>query len=209
MKNYIEISVDINLKIKRRITDYELLESCKSGDQRAFYQLYSQYKGEVAKIVAHLLGPEAEAEDIIQEIFVQLYKSLPNFKYQSRFSTWLYRISVNTVLQYLRKRYKSGNLVSIEADDNLRKMLLNSESSSSPEKEVLDREYIKIVYELLDTLSPKKRIVFILSEIEGKSPQEIAEIVGAPVFTVRTRLFYARKEFYQKILQHPAFKEKG
>ena len=201
------ISVGVNLKIKRRITDYELLESCRNGDEKAFYKLYKLYKGEVAKIVAHILGPDAEAEDIIQEIFLQLYKSLPNFKYQSKFSTWLYRISVNTVLQYLRRRYRNINSVSLDSDTNLKRKLLQKEATDQPEKEVSNKEYIDIVYEVLNTLSPKKRIVFILSEIEGKSPKEIADIVGAPVLTVRTRLFYARKEFYRKILEHPAFKE--
>ncbi len=110
-------------------------------------------------------------------------------------STWLYRVCINVALQRLRKRRR---LAEVPADD-----VAESVTEETPERGLDTRRRLDAVYRILDHLSPKKRVVFVLHEIEGREPKEIAQLVGAPVLTVRTRLHYARKEFYARASNDP------
>src|SRR6185295_2520243 len=123
------------------------------------------------------------------------FRSIGRFRGDARLSTWLYRVCVNVALQRLRKRKR---LAEVPGDD-----LPERASGETPERGLDNRRRLDAVYRLLDELSPKKRVVFILHEIEGREPKEIADIVGAPVLTVRTRLHYARKEFYKRAADEP------
>lgn len=199
--------ITTGLKKGRVQTDYDLLAKCQQGDERSFYSFYNIYKNDIQKMILHLLGPDDEIDDVIQDVFLQIYKSLNSFKYNSKFSTWLYRLTINTVLQHLRKKYKKGNReVNLDDNDDIYNSIAFNSEATTPEDDLHKKERIKAVYITLNTLAPKKRIVFILHEIQGLQPEEIAKMVGAPVLTVRTRLFYARKEFYKKIVDHPTFK---
>jgi RNA polymerase sigma-70 factor (ECF subfamily) len=104
-------------------------------------------------------------------------------------------VCVNVALQRLRKRKR---LAEVPGDD-----LPEAQSGETPERGLDTRRRLAAVYRILDELSPKKRVVFVLHEIEGREPREIASIVGAPVLTVRTRLHYARKEFYARAAEDP------
>jgi RNA polymerase sigma-70 factor (ECF subfamily) len=138
-----------------------------------------------------MLGPgRGDLEDVLQEVFIEVFRSIARFRGDAKITTWLYRVCVNVALQRLRKRKRraevSGDTVTERVTDE------------TPERELDNRRRLDAVYRILDELSPKKRVVFILHEIEGREPKEIASIVGAPVLTVRTRLHYARKEFYAR-----------
>jgi len=144
-----------------------------------------------------MTGPGAEVEDLVQEVFLQVARSLDGFEDRARFSTWLYRVTVNVVLMHRRAAGRRPRLV----EEGLAPPALDVAASAD---EVVDgRARLHAFYSLLGQLSDKKRTVFVLHEVEGLSPAHISEIVGAPVLTVRTRLFYARREMKRLIVAEP------
>jgi RNA polymerase sigma-70 factor (ECF subfamily) len=169
----------------------DLVARCQRGEKEALGELYRLYRAEVARNLHRMLGPgRGDLEDVLQEVFIEVFRSIARFRGDAKITTWLYRVCVNVALQRLRKRRRraevSGDTVTERVTDE------------TPERELDNRRRLDAVYRILDELSPKKRVVFILHEIEGREPKEIAGIVGAPVLTVRTRLHYARKEFYAR-----------
>jgi len=176
-----------------------LVERAGAGDIGAFRALYARHRGDVARLVHRMMGPAPDAEDVLQEVFFQVHKSLKDFRGQSKFTTWLHRVTVNVVLMH-RRSAKSRPVLAEELPSDVSA----DHRSPLPDEEVDRRLRTRAFLRLLDKLGDKKRTVFVLHELEGVPPQEIAEIVGAPVLTVRTRLFYARRELEAMIAQEPA-----
>ena len=131
---------------------------------------------------------------MLQEVFIEVFRSIARFRGDAKVTTWLYRVCVNVALQRLRKRKRRAEVSSEEVAERAPDLRAPRRPSATSTSAAASHA----VYRILDELSPKKRVVFILHEIEGREPKEIAGIVGAPVLTVRTRLHYARKEFYAR-----------
>jgi RNA polymerase sigma-70 factor (ECF subfamily) len=144
-----------------------------------------------------MTGREADLEDIVQEVFLQVFRSLPDFRGQAKFSTWLHRVTVNVVLMSRRRARSRPVLTSDETGKH------EPEERRLPDQEVVRNQRIAAFRRLLDRLSDKKRTVFILHELEGMAPARIAEVVDCPVLTVRTRLFYARRELAEMMRSEP------
>lgn len=175
-----------------------LVERCASGDARAFEELYNEYRDMVARLVRNVAGPRNDLEDIVQEVFLQVHKSIASFQGASKFTTWLYRLTVNVALQYIKsKKHRTMPYLPIESRRDL------STDEPSPERQAWGNERWRILMGLLEGLSEKKRIVFVLHEIEGVEAREIARILSIPTLTVRTRLFYARKAIYDRLARNP------
>jgi RNA polymerase sigma-70 factor (ECF subfamily) len=173
-----------------------IIERCQKGDRDALGEFYRLYRAEVARNLHRVLGPgRGDLDDVLQDVFIEAFRSIGRFRGDSKLTTWLYRVCVNVALQRLRKRRR---LAEVSGDE-----VAESTSDETPERGLDARRRLDAVYRILDRLSPKKRVVFILHEIEGREPKEIAAIVGAPVLTVRTRLHYARKEFYAHVATEP------
>jgi RNA polymerase sigma-70 factor (ECF subfamily) len=175
-----------------------LVERCQAGDTEAFRQLFQQHREDVARLAQRMLGRSTDLDDIVQEVFLQVHRSIKDFRYGARFSTWLYRVTVNVVLMH--RRSAKSRPVFGEAPEG------HAAVDNRPfADEQLDRQRrIAAFHRLLDRLSEKKRLVFVLHELEGLAPAEIAKVVGAPVLTVRTRLFYARRELLAMLAEEPA-----
>ncbi len=175
-----------------------LVARAAGGDVAAFRQLYERHRGDVARLVYRMLGARADFEDVIQEVFVQVYRSLKDFRGQSKFSTWLHRVTVNVVLMHRRSaRSRPVFTDPLPADPA-------GTEDARPDEDAERRERVRAFGRLLDRLPDKKRVVFVLHELEGLPPSEIARIVGAPVLTVRTRLFYARRDLEAMLRDEPA-----
>jgi RNA polymerase sigma-70 factor (ECF subfamily) len=175
----------------------DLVRRSQRGDRIAFAELFRRHRGDVSRLVFRMLGPSADIEDVVQEVFLQVHKSLGEFRGQAKFTTWLHRVTVNVVLMVRRAArsrpvFSGEPLSDVEPD---RRLL--------PDEDAARRQRIAAFRRLLDRLPEKKRTVFILHEIEGMSPAEIGEIVDAPVLTVRTRLFYARRELAEMMREEP------
>lgn len=175
----------------------ELVARCQSGDRTAFSDLFRRHRTDVARLVQRMMGHSPDLEDVIQEVFFQVHRSIKDFRGQSRFSTWLYRVTVNVVL--MQRRSAKSRPVLVGAPDGL----TPTAAGPLPDEDAARRARVAAFGRLLDRLSEKKRTVFVLHELEGLQAVEISEIVGAPVLTVRTRLFYARKELAEMLRDEP------
>ena len=183
----------------RAVTDLTVLvERCKAGDSLAFREVFRNHRADVARLVLRMTGRPGDLEDLVQEVFLQVYRSIKDFRGQSRFSTWLYRLTVNVVLMQ-RRAARSRPVLQAASDDSF-----GADARELPDDQLSRARRVAAFYRLLDRLSDKKRAVFVLHELEGLSPSEVAKVVSAPVLTVRTRLFYARRELLEMLRDEPA-----
>jgi RNA polymerase sigma-70 factor (ECF subfamily) len=179
-----------------------LIAKAAAGDTTAFRAIYTRHRVDVARLVFRMLPPErrsADTDDVVQEVFFQVYRSLKDFRGQSKFTTWLHRVTVNVVLMH-RRSAKSRPVLTDEAPADL----TIDRAAGMPDEEAARHERMRAFSRLLERLAEKKRVVFVLHELEGVTPTEIAKIVGAPVLTVRTRLFYARREIEEMLADEPS-----
>lgn len=175
----------------------ELVRRAQRGDAAAFAELFRRHRDAVVRIAFRMLGPDADLEDVVQEVFLQVFRSLPDFRGQAKFSTWLHRVTVNVVLM-IRRRARSRPVLTPDETGKH-----EPSETRLPDQELLREQRLAAFRRLLDRLSDKKRTVFVLHELEGMAPAQIAEIVDCPVLTVRTRLFYARRELAQLMRSEP------
>jgi RNA polymerase sigma-70 factor, ECF subfamily len=179
-----------------------LLEKSKAGDIAAFEQLIECYQRKIYNIALRIVGNYDDANDLAQEVFIRIYKSIGNFKQQSSFSTWIYRITTNVCLDDIRKR-KNRKVISldeeIKLDDGEMKRQIVSDDPL-PEDMAEKSEMRKIVNDAINRLSEEHRIVIVLRDIQGFSYEEIAQIVKCPEGTVKSRINRAR-QVLKNILQ--------
>lgn len=178
--------------------DDGLIAKAATGDTVAFKRVYERHRSDVARLVYRMLGARSDLDDVIQEVFFQVFKSLKDFRGQSKFSTWLHRVTVNVVLMH-RRAARSRPVYAEEAVHDI----TPDHENVAPDEDADRRERVRAFGRLLDRLADKKRVVFVLHELEGIAPTEIAKIVGCPVLTVRTRLFYARREIEALMVEEP------
>lgn len=182
--------------VARPVEVDELVRRSQGGDREAFAELFRRHRSDVARLVFRMLGPTADAEDVVQDVFLQVHRSLGDFRGQAKFSTWLHRVTVNVVLM-VRRAARSRPVFAAEISD------AEPDRGVLPDEDAARRQRVSAFRRILDKLPEKKRTVFILHELEGMAPMDIAEIVGAPVLTVRTRLFYARRELCDMMRDEP------
>jgi RNA polymerase sigma-70 factor (ECF subfamily) len=152
-------------------------------------QLFRNHFDDVYRAVAHMLGPsasDADLEDLTQQVFVAAHRSLPRFRGESKPTTWLYGIAYRTVLVFLRSRRRRNRLLSALAHEPA--------PQKDPQRQVEQRQTLHQLWTLLMRIKPKKRLVFVLYEVEGLSGPEIAAALDIPENTVWTRLHHARRE---------------
>ena len=177
-----------------------LVQRCQGGDEEAFLALYRRHRPDVTRLVQRLLGRTADVEDVTQEVFLQVHRSLKDFRYGSRFSTWLYRVTVNVVLMQRRAQRSRPQLV--DASETA----VTEDLGPLPDEQIAQRRQVRALCRILERLSDKKRTTYLLHDIEGLPPADIARMVGAPVLTVRTRLFYARREIVGRMSEEPSLR---
>ncbi len=172
--------------------DRALVERALAGEEAAFRQLFVRHREDASRVVYRMLGPSPEVEDVVQEVFLHVYRSLKTFRGDSRFSTWLYRLAVNVTRMHLRRKRSRPRF----ADVDLPEGPAEDAVVLDPAEQVDQRARVRALYTLLEGITEKKREVIVLHDFEGMPAKEIADTLGIPVLTVRTRLFYARKELY-------------
>jgi RNA polymerase sigma-70 factor (ECF subfamily) len=168
----------------------ELIERAKHGDAEAFQALYDKHKRRVYSLCLRMTANTAEAEDLTQEAFLQLYRKIATFRGESAFSTWLHRLSVNVVLMQLRK--KSLPVVSLEettqgGEDDTPKKDFGAEDLALAGS--LDRLQLQ---KAVEDLPPGYRMIFVLHDVEGYEHNEIAKIVGCSIGNSKSQLHKAR-----------------
>jgi RNA polymerase sigma-70 factor (ECF subfamily) len=167
----------------------ELIRLAQNGSREAFSTLVQAYKNKVFSLAMSLTGNRETADDLSQEVFIKAYLAIPKFRFRSEFGTWLYRIAVNRIKDYLRKASRRKE-VSLEAIGEQEGILVGDQESR--EREAVEERRRRLVHEVLRELPPKQQIILSLRDIQGYSYEEIARILKISAGTVDSRLFRAR-----------------
>lgn len=184
-----------------REIDHELVLRAQRGDKRAFGLLVDKYQRKLARLLSRMIRDQTEIEDVVQESFIKAYRALPNFRGDSAFYTWLYRIGINTAKNYLvsmgRRPTVSTDIEIEDAEnfdsgDELR-------TTETPESSMMTKQIAQTVNDTVAALPEELRTAITLREIEGLSYEEIATIMGCPIGTVRSRIFRARETIALKL----------
>ena len=182
--------------------DEALVERARRNEPGAIELLYDRHAAAVYRRLSHLVGPDPEREDLMQEVFVDLFHQLGSYRGEASLRTYLFRIVSNKAHDHLRQRQRqrraTGETPRFSAIDDPDHGDLRS-SAPSPEDRVGHAQELALVGQALDKLSPKKRIAFLLRVVENLSLKEIAQQVGATVFTVAQRIRYADRELHRLI----------
>ncbi|AOW76655.1 RNA polymerase sigma factor RpoE [Colwellia sp. PAMC 20917] len=180
--------------------DQKLVERVQRGDKNAFNLLVTKYQHKVANLVSRYVKNHSDVPDIVQEAFIKAYRALPNFRGDSAFYTWLYRIAVNCAKNHMvaSNRKPPGSDIEVE-DAEIYDSGEALRENASPEKLLLTNEIKKVIFETIEQLPNDLRTAINLRELEGLSYEEIAHIMDCPVGTVRSRIFRARDAVDKKI----------
>ncbi|BFM11678.1 RNA polymerase sigma factor RpoE [Simiduia litorea] len=174
-------------------TDQMLVERVQKGDKRAFDLLVIKYQHKVASIVSRYIRDSFEVNDVVQESFIKAYRAIPNFRGDSAFYTWLFRIAVNTAKNYLVARSRRPPAQGVDAEDAEFLAADYMQDVDTPEGLHFKDELEALVAKTIEGLPEDLRSAVMLREIDGKSYEEIADIMACPVGTVRSRIFRARE----------------
>ena len=175
-------------------TDENLVKQTQRGDKAAFNLLVIKYQHRVAKLVSRFVHNHQEAEDVVQEAFIKAYRAIGKFRGESQFYTWLYRIAVNTAKNYLVSRSRKPPASDLDAEE-AETMSVGARLTdiATPERNMLADEIAGTVRRVIEELPEDLRTALTLREFEGLSYDDIANAMGCPVGTVRSRIFRARE----------------
>ena len=181
-------------------TDKQLVQRVQKGDRRAFDLLVLKYQQKIMSLIGRYVHDTDEVQDVAQEAFVKAYRALPNFRGDSAFYTWLYRIAINTAKNHLvsRSRRPPGRDVDLE-DAQFMDSADQLRDAQSPENSLFGDELRVVVNETLAELPDDLRAAVTLREFDGLSYEEIAEVMECPVGTVRSRIFRAREAIDKRV----------
>ncbi|TVQ72478.1 MAG: RNA polymerase sigma factor RpoE [Oceanospirillales bacterium] len=180
--------------------DQLLVERVQAGDKRAFDLLVKKYQHKIIGLISRYIYDHHEAMDVAQEAFIKAYRALPNFRGDSAFYTWLYRIAINTAKNHLVARGRRPPDTDVDAEDA---QYFESDSDlrdiENPENALYKDELQRAINQVLEKLPEDLRVALTLREFEGMSYEEIAQVMDCPVGTVRSRIFRAREAIDNEI----------
>ncbi len=181
--------------------DRELVARVQGGDMAAYDELIRRHQRKIYQLVYHMTANREDAEDLTQDVFVKAYKVLPQFKGDSSFYTWVYRIAVNQTINYLKKRNRRSAMSLDDLDQAVERDpgYVELRARESTFRDVSLSELQKKLNEALQTLSEKHRTVAVLHDIQGIPKEEIGKMIGCSEGTVKSRLFYARRELQKQL----------
>ncbi|MDD5578596.1 MAG: RNA polymerase sigma factor RpoE [Methylobacter sp.] len=180
--------------------DEELVLRVQQGDKSAYDLLVIKYQHKIIQLVNRYVKDPSEAQDVAQEAFIKAYRALGNFRGDSAFYTWLYRIAINTAKNYLVSRTRRSSDYQVDIQDA--EQIENApqlQGMESPERLLLNQEIVETIKTAIDKLPEEMRIAIMLREFEGMSYEEIAQAMDCPVGTVRSRIFRAREAIDNKL----------
>ncbi|MEW6098258.1 MAG: RNA polymerase sigma factor RpoE [Pseudomonadota bacterium] len=184
--------------------DHLLIERVKRGEQKAFELLVIKYQRKIERLIGRMVRDPDLIQDIAQETFIRAYRALPQFRGDSAFYTWLYRIAVNTAKKSLVELKRDplvteSALTSLEDEDETSRVENELSDGETPEAVLASKEIANTVNAAIEALSDDLRQAITLREIEGLSYEEIAEVMNCPIGTVRSRIFRAREAIAERL----------
>ncbi len=174
----------------------KLVHAAINGDMQSYDRLVSLYRGKIYALTYNMTGNNSDAEDMVQEVFIKAYKYIRHFKNKSSFYTWIYRIAVNHSINFLKKRNRHKFYSLDDVDNNIKHDpdYVELSSKSGPFRDASLNELQGKLNEAIQKLSERHRAVVVMHDIQGMPHEQIAEIMKCSTGTVRSRLFYARRQ---------------
>jgi RNA polymerase sigma-70 factor (ECF subfamily) len=173
----------------------EMISRCQQGDQEALKDIFDKYHKKVYRIAYGVVRQREEALDVVQEVFIKLFRSVKNFKGRSHFYTYLYRMVMNTAIDHKRKAAKQF-MSSLDEEGGFEP---SDEAERGPERILLQKELEERVKLAMDKLPDEQKAALIFRDVEGLSYQEMAEAMGCSIGTVMSRLHYGRKRMQESL----------
>lgn len=180
--------------------DQDLVRRVQQGDKAAFDLLVIKYQHRIVHLVNRYVKDPSEAQDVAQDSFIKAYKALGDFRGDSAFYTWLYRIAINTAKNYLLSRSRRHSDYEVDMQDA--EQIENApqlKDIETPEHQLMNDQIIAVIKSAIEKLPEEMRIAITLREFEGMSYEEIAEAMDCPIGTVRSRIFRAREAIDEKL----------
>lgn len=187
------VTRDPSVVDRAQLTDYDLVQLTKTGDITAYSELVSRHQRAIYGIVSRMVSSTEDVDDIVQDVFVLVYRALERFRGDASFATWTHRIAVNTTLKHIKKT-KSKQTLSIDDPDLGIEDTLAAEDSNGPSQFVENDERKAAVRKAIEQLPDKHRLVVVLKYFEDYSCEDIAKMMDCSVGTVWSRLHYACKK---------------
>ena len=179
-------------------TDEELVARSIRGDAESFNQLILRWERPIYALAYRVIGREEDARDVVQETFLRAFRALPGFKGQAKFSSWLYRIALNLCRDWIRRQQRAP-VSQMPEDIDPAELLAETQPTESIEDLVARRELSAIVADAMKSLSDEQRTAIILKEYHGMTFQEIADMQGCPLSTVKTRLYQGLSQLRKQL----------
>ncbi len=180
--------------------DKTLIENALNGDQSAFRKLMERYRAAIFHIVMKIVRDSEASNDLVQETFMKAFSSLATYRFEYKFSTWLYRIAANSAIDHLRKqKIRTFSLDAPTETEEGHMEIEVADTSFNPERELEERERRITINDAIDSLPEKYRVVILYRHRDDKSYEEIAEALSIPIGTVKARIFRARELLKKKL----------
>ena len=186
--------------LQKASSDEAIVKRVQQGDVSAYNILVIKYQHKVAQIISKFVGNSADVNDVAQEAFIKAYKAINNFRGESSFYTWLYRIVVNAAKTYLESNSKRKNHIDVDSEEfqsiDAQGVLTSKES---PDKIIESQELQQVILSAMNELPEELRQAIMLREVEGMSYEDMADLLQIPIGTVRSRIFRARQFIEEKM----------
>ena len=183
--------------------EMELVQSAQSGDPVAFERLVSRYDQQVLSIALSYTNHAEDAKDVYQEVFIRVYRALPGFRFESKFSTWLHKITTNVCLTHRiktkRHRHQSLDQEISRQDGSAYTLADVLSDGAAPDQESVNSEITEQVQKAMEALSPQQKLVFTLKHYQGYKLREIAEMLDCAEGTVKKHLFVANEKLREQL----------
>ncbi len=180
--------------------DLELVQRVQAGDKKAFDVLIMKYQQRIVHVITGFVHDPVEALDVAQEAFIKAYRAIPNFRGDSAFYTWLYRIAINTAKNHLTARSRRPPAVDVDAMDATNYYdAAELKEFETPESSLATDELQMVIHQAIESLPEDTATAIKLRELDGMSYEEIAQVMDCPIGTVRSRIFRARESIEQQI----------
>lgn len=174
-------------------SDQQLVERAQKGDNRAFDLLVMKYQHKIMGLISRFVPDHSEVQDVAQEAFVKAYRALRNFRGESQFYTWLYRIAINSAKNHLVSRGRRPPSSDVEIDDAEHfEDALSMKDTATPDRLIAKDQLQKVIFQTIESLPEDLKMAITLREMDGLSYEDIAQIMDCPIGTVRSRIFRAR-----------------